>query len=65
MPEYVYRAITKEGVIVKNRVDSPSKQNLIRKLKMVIYFQQMLFKQDMEQKKEELEIEKMLQIQIK
>ena len=33
MPEYVYRAITKEGVIVKNRVDSPSKQNLIRKLK--------------------------------
>lgn len=33
MPEYVYRAITKEGVIVKNRVDSPSKQNLIRRLK--------------------------------
>ena len=33
MPEYVYRAITKEGVIVKNRVDSPSKQNLIKRLK--------------------------------
>ena len=30
MPEYVYRAITKEGVIVRNRVDSPSKQTLIK-----------------------------------
>ena len=33
MPEYVYRAITKEGVIVKNKVESASKQNLIKKLK--------------------------------
>ncbi|MGN1327785.1 MAG: type II secretion system F family protein [Clostridia bacterium] len=33
MPEYMYRAITKEGVIVKNKVESPSKQNLIKKLK--------------------------------
>lgn len=33
MPEYMYRAITKEGVIVRNRVESPSKQNLIKKLK--------------------------------
>lgn len=33
MPEYVYRAITKEGVIVRNRVDSSSKQTLIKKLK--------------------------------
>ena len=33
MPEYVYRAITKEGVIVKNRVESSNKQNLIKKLK--------------------------------
>ena len=33
MPQYVYRAITKEGVIVKNRVESPSKQTLIKKLK--------------------------------
>ena len=33
MPQYVYRAITKEGVIVKNRVESSSKQNLIKKLK--------------------------------
>lgn len=33
MPEYVYRAITKEGVIVKNKVESASKQNLIKRLK--------------------------------
>ena len=33
MPEYVYRAITKEGIIVRNRVESPSKQNLIKRLK--------------------------------
>ena len=33
MPEYVYRAITKEGVVVKNRVESSNKQNLIKKLK--------------------------------
>lgn len=33
MPEYVYRAITKEGVIVKNKVESESKQNLVKKLK--------------------------------
>ena len=33
MPEYVYRAITKEGVIVKNRVESGNKQSLIKRLK--------------------------------
>ena len=33
MPEYVYRAMTKEGVLVRNRVDSTSKQNLIKQLK--------------------------------
>ncbi len=33
MPEYIYRAITKEGIIVKNKVESTSKQNLIKKLK--------------------------------
>ncbi len=33
MPEYVYRAITKEGVIVRNKVESPSKQTLIKRLK--------------------------------
>ena len=33
MPEYVYRAVTKNGVIVKNKVEESSKQALIKKLK--------------------------------
>ncbi len=33
MPEYVYRAITKNGQIVRNKVEEASKNNLIRKLK--------------------------------
>ena len=35
MPEYVYRAITREGVIVKNRVESGNKQSLVKRLKEV------------------------------
>ena len=33
MPIYVYRAMTKSGLIVRNRVEEPSKQSLIKKLK--------------------------------
>lgn len=33
MPIYMYRAVTKTGVIVKNKVESPSRQNLIKSLK--------------------------------
>lgn len=33
MPEYVYRAMTKSGLVVKNRVEDVSKQILIQKLK--------------------------------
>ena len=33
MPEYVYRAMTKRGVVVRNRVEDVSKQILIQKLK--------------------------------
>ena len=33
MPEYIYRAVTKTGVIVKNRVEDSSKQVLIKRLK--------------------------------
>ena len=33
MAEYVYKAVTKNGVIVKNRVEESSKQTLIKKLK--------------------------------
>ncbi len=33
MPTYVYKALTKKGEIVKNRVESTNKQTLIKKLK--------------------------------
>lgn len=33
MPEYVYRAVTNKGLIVKNKVEESSKQSLIRRLK--------------------------------
>ena len=33
MPTYMYKAMTKTGVIVRNKVESPSKQNLIKSLK--------------------------------
>ncbi len=33
MPEYVYRAVTNKGLIVKNKVEDSSKQSLIRRLK--------------------------------
>lgn len=33
MPTYVYKAMTKSGVVVKNKVDSPSRNDLLRKLK--------------------------------
>ncbi len=33
MPEYIYRAMTKSGVIVRNRVESSSRWNLIKALK--------------------------------
>ncbi len=33
MPEYVYRAVTKRGQIVRNKVEESSKNNLIKKLK--------------------------------
>ena len=33
MPEYVYRAVTSKGQIVRNRVEDVNKNNLIKKLK--------------------------------
>lgn len=33
MPVYVYKAVTSNGLVVKNRVEEPSKQILIKKLK--------------------------------
>lgn len=34
MPEYIYRAVTDKGQIVKNKVEDSSRQSLIRKLKV-------------------------------
>lgn len=33
MPEYVYRAVTKRGQIVRNKVEESNKNNLVKKLK--------------------------------
>ena len=33
MPEYIYRAVTDKGLIVRNKVEDSSKQSLIRRLK--------------------------------
>ena len=33
MPTYVYRAMTRSGLIVKNKIDSPSRQMLLKNLK--------------------------------
>ena len=33
MPVYVYRAVTDKGLIVKNKVEEPSKQTLVKKLR--------------------------------
>ena len=33
MPEYVYRAVTNKGLIVKNKVEDVNKQALIKRLK--------------------------------
>ncbi len=33
MPTYVYRAMTRSGLVVRNRIEAPSKQNLLKTLK--------------------------------
>ena len=33
MPTYVYRAMTRTGLIVRNKIESPSRQNLLKTLK--------------------------------
>ena len=33
MPTYMYRAVTKSGLVVRNRVEAASKQSLIKSLK--------------------------------
>ena len=33
MPTYIYRAMTKSGLIVRNKIEAPSRQNLLKMLK--------------------------------
>ena len=33
MPTYTYRAVTKTGLVVRNKVESASRMNLIKSLK--------------------------------
>ena len=33
MPTYMYKAMTKNGVVVRNRVESASRQHLVKTLK--------------------------------
>ena len=33
MPEYIYKAVTKQGQIVRNRVEDASKNTLVKRLK--------------------------------
>lgn len=48
MPTYMYKAVTKTGLVVRNRVESPSKQSLIKALKnnelMPITIEQIAYK---------------------
>ena len=48
MPTYMYRAATKSGLVVKNKVEAPSKQSLLKSLKssdlMPIDIEQLAYK---------------------
>ena len=56
MPIYMYKAVTKTGVVVKNKVESPSRQNLIKSLKngnlMPISIEQISYRSNNKQKKQ-------------
>ena len=56
MPVYNYRAITKTGVVVKNRVESASRQTLIKSLKngnlLPISIEQVSYRSNKTQKKQ-------------
>lgn len=56
MPTYMYRAVTKSGLIVKNKVESSSRMNLINSLKnnglMPIAIEQLSYKSKNKQKKQ-------------
>ena len=56
MPTYMYKAVTKTGVIVKNKVESTSRQNLIKSLKhgnlMPISIEQVSYNTSKKQRKQ-------------
>ncbi len=56
MPIYMYKAVTKTGVVVKNKVESPSRQNLMKSLKngnlMPISIEQISYRSNNKQKKQ-------------
>ena len=56
MPTYMYKAMTKQGVIVRNKVEAASKQNLIKSLKnnnlLPISIEQMAYRSLGAQKKQ-------------
>lgn len=56
MPTYTYRAVTKTGLVVRNKVESASRMNLIRSLKnnglMPIAIEQVSYKSANRQKKQ-------------
>ena len=56
MPTYMYKAMTKQGVIVRNKVEAASKQNLIKSLKnnnlLPISIEQMAYRSLATQKKQ-------------
>lgn len=66
MPTYMYKAITSKGITVRNRVESASKQNLIRALKdndlMPITIEQISYstKQKKQKKKNVKDIEEIM-----
>ena len=56
MPTYMYKAMTKTGVVVRNRVEAASKQNLIKSLKsnnlVPISIEQMAYRSNKSTKKQ-------------
>ncbi len=60
MPTYMYKAMTKTGVVVRNRVEAASKQNLIKSLKsnnlVPISIEQMAYRTNKNTKKQKRNI---------
>lgn len=66
MPTYVYRAVTKSGLVVRNRVEASSKQSLIKALKtndlLPINITQMSYRSAKQKKKQKKNVANMEEI---